>query len=478
MALDIRRFTSNDQLNLKELSFNMSGIAKPTDFDILLRKHGEKIFDLTSSFKAVDANGRYLHWDEFRRRPNPGVDKEAAWAAIKIARASGSKSLTIVSECGNPFLIYMTDYCEAVIHGIELVKQRLGGQEESATKHGQNNKYLVDSLMMEEAISSAQLEGAATTRKVAKDMLSRERPPETDDERMIVNNYLLMKHAKHNKDQPLSIDLICEFHRIATQGIDEDEVNPGEVRVADDIFVGGRGNVVIHQPPKAILLPDRLEALCGFANFKHDGKDGRQFIHPVVKSIILHFMIGYEHPFRDGNGRTARCLFYWFMLSNGYWIFEYISISTLLREAPTQYGLSYVYTETDSFDLTYFIAYQLKIIDRAIGGFMDYVEGKKAEGQELASWLEEIGIGRFLNYRQGHLLKKVLNNPGRIFMVKELVHDYGVSENTARKDLELLKKWKLLFKTQDGKTFLYVSRSDAAENLKTQIPKLNKKNAK
>lgn len=450
----------------------MAGFEKPTDFDVLLKKHGEKIFELTQKFKAVDENGKYLHWDQFRRRPNPGVNKEAAWAAIKIARASGSKSLAIMSECGNPFLIYMTDYCSSVIHGIELVTQRLGGQEDSAPRHGQNNKYLVDSLMMEEAISSAQLEGAATTRKVAKEMLSRERPPETDDERMILNNYLLMKHAKHNKDQSLSIDLICEFHRIATQGIDEEEVNPGEIRVADDIFVGGRGDVVIHQPPKAILLPDRLKALCDFANFQHDGKDGRHFIHPVVKAIILHFMIGYEHPFRDGNGRTARCLFYWFMLKSGYWTFEYISISALLKEAPTQYGVSYVYTESDSFDLTYFITYQLKVIERAIGEFMDYVEGKKAEAQELTTWLEKIGIGKYLNYRQGHLLKKVLDNPGRIFMAKELVHDYGVSENTARKDLELLKELKVLFKTQEGKIFLYVARIDAAENLRSQIPKL------
>lgn len=95
-----------------------------------------------------------------------------------------------------------------------------------------------------------------------------------------------------------------------------------------------------------------------------------------MKAIILHFMLGYEHPFRDGNGRTARALFYWFMLKSGYWPFEYISISTLLKEAPMQYGRSYVYTETDAFDLTYFVIYQLRVIERAMQAFMTYFEAK------------------------------------------------------------------------------------------------------
>lgn len=444
----------------------MAKIQKPTDFGVLLKQHGMKIFELANTYKAVDDKGRYLHWDEFRRHPAPGVNKEAAWAATKMSRSFGSKTLELRSECGNPFLLYMTDFCSAVIHGIELVASRLGGEEISSNKHRDDNKYLVDSLMMEEAISSAQLEGAATTRKVAKDMLAKERAPQDDDERMILNNYHLMKSAKYNKEERLSVELICEFHNIATTGVKEDDVLPGQVRDMDDIFVGGVGDEVIHQPPKAALLADRLDALCAFANDRHDGLEGRAFIHPVVKAIILHFMIGYEHPFRDGNGRTARCLFYWFLLKSGYWPFEYISISALLKEAPVQYGRSYVYTETDSFDLTYFVIYQLRIIERAINEFMDYFECKREEAAKLMGWMETLDIKSMLNYRQGHLLRKVINNPGRVFTPKELTHDYDVSENTARKDLEKLVGMKALFKVQEGKSFLYLSRDDAEANLK------------
>ena len=64
-------------------------------------------------------------------------------------------------------------------------------------------------------------------------------------------------------------------------------------------------------------------------------------------------MMGYEHPFRDGNGRVARALFYWFMLKSEYTLFKFVSISKLLKEKPKEYGMSYMYTEKDSNDLMF-----------------------------------------------------------------------------------------------------------------------------
>jgi Fic family protein len=63
---------------------------------------------------------------------------------------------------------------------------------------------------------------------------------------------------------------------------------------------------VFHTPPPAAELPARLEAMCDFAN----SKTPDTFIHPVVRGIFLHFWLAYDHPFVDGNGRTARALFY------------------------------------------------------------------------------------------------------------------------------------------------------------------------
>lgn len=46
-------------------------------------------------------------------------------------------------------------------------------------------------------------------------------------------------------------------------------------------------------------------------------------------------MIAYMHPFVDGNGRTARALFYWYMLKSGYWLTEYLSISRVIAKSKS-----------------------------------------------------------------------------------------------------------------------------------------------
>lgn len=377
------------------------------------------------------------------------------------------RELDLHSENGDPFRYCIPDSLESVLHLIDrLCAPVLNEHDSILVSQAARNRYLVESLMMEEAISSAQLEGAATTRKVAKAMLENERPPRSEDERMIFNNFLLMKEAKRSSKDELSLELICHFHALATDATENPNVQPGQLRQNNEIVVQGRDGEIVHQPPAFEHLQYRLDALCQFANTRHDGQDGRTFIHPAIKAIILHFMLGYEHPFADGNGRTARALFYWFMLKQGYWPFEYISISALLKEAPIQYGEAYLFSESDDFDLTYFIVYQAGIIRRAVDQFLAYLEHKKLEYFETMAWLDESGISKHLNYRQGQLLRKVLRSPGRLFTVKEIKNTFGITENTARADLQLLMKMKALVPTQEGKTVHYIARADAAEQLK------------
>ena len=57
-------------------------------------------------------------------------------------------------------------------------------------------QYLINSLMEEAIAGSSQLEGAATSRQVAKQMLCSRRKPRKRDERMIVTSYLTMKAVR------------------------------------------------------------------------------------------------------------------------------------------------------------------------------------------------------------------------------------------------------------------------------------------
>mgnify|MGYP000578861164 FL=1 len=151
-------------------------------------------------------------------------------------------------------------------------------------------------------------------------------------------------------------------------------------------------------------------------------------------------MLAHEHPFRDGNGRTSRALFYWYMLKSGYDVFKYISISSLLHAAPVKYAASYQYTESDGMDLTYFLEYQAGVIKRALQNWQQHIDEITQRSAKLDSVLFSSGVLKRLNPRQVTLLNVMLANPGKEYTVAEISVSLSVSDNTARTDLRTIVK--------------------------------------
>jgi Fic family protein len=169
-------------------------------------------------------------------------------------------------------------------------------------------------------------------------------------------------------------------------------------------------------------------------------------------------MIGYIHPFGDGNGRVARAVFYWFMLKSGYWLFEYISISKLLKDASTKYTKSFQYVETDENDLTYFIDYHTKVILDSIGSLTKYIHKKEEEFTKFNLMIRKSKISNNLNFRQIEILKVIYKSPGKTFTVKEIKNRFSVAENTARKDLKIFTKMGVLVERKAQKSkFDYIA---------------------
>ena len=94
-----------------------------------------------------------------------------------------------------------------------------------------------------------------------------------------------------------------------------------------------------------------LDDLCNFAN----NNDVDIFVHPIIRGIIIHFVLSFIHPFCDGNGRTARLLVYWYLLKNKYWFVEYLSISRIIYRSKSRYERAFLCVENDNYDLSYFI---------------------------------------------------------------------------------------------------------------------------
>ena len=219
-----------------------------------------------------------------------------------------------------------------------------------------------------------------------------------------------------------------------------DDENLGRLQTLDDERVNVVSNFtqeVVHQPPPADQLEKRLEDLCKFANAEGE----TEFLHPVIRAIVIHLWLAYDHPFEDGNGRTARALFYWCMLNSGYWLFEFISISNILRKAPGQYARAYLYTETDSNDATYFLVHQLQVIHQASEALEKYLEKKSREIRRAEKMLQGFSG---INHRQLALLSHALRNPNADFTINSHKISHRVAYATARNDLLNLVKIGLL----------------------------------
>jgi Fic family protein len=438
-------------------------LSPPSLDDLLFGAGSEEVLRLLRMEPLQ--NGRYLHWDDIRHRTPPeGLSAELWWAGIALARQGTLKELPLVDKHDRPIRFGMPDIVLRALHNIDLQASGEVAMDAIAVSDADRDRYLVSSLI-EEAITSSQLEGAATTRKEAKNMLRSGRKPRDRSERMVLNNYRVMEKIRELKSEPLSLERVMELHRIVTEGTLETPDAAGRFRKDDERIsvMDATQSTVLHDPPAAELLPERLQRLCDFANREEKAEP---FVHPVIRAIIVHFMLGYDHPFVDGNGRTARALFYWSMARSGYWLMEYLSISHMIRKAPAKYARAYLLTETDENDATYFILHQLDVIERAIDVLHDYLSRKIGEQQEAEQLLRQSKrLADSLNHRQLALLTHALRHAGHGYTVQNHKRSDQVTTQTARTDLQKLEELGLLEQRKRGRAFVFYAPQDLMKRI-------------
>jgi Fic family protein len=430
---------------------------------LIVAKDAERLPALLN-LGLVEDGRDYVHWDKLRQLTPPSdLSPEEWWLLIKWGRQNVQRPIPLTDPAGNHFVYGVPDLVARRLH---YVDQRCAGEvamSEVVTADAQARQhYLVNSLM-EEAIRSSQLEGATTTRRVAKELLRTGREPKDRSERMILNNYRALQYMRDEMPEELTPTIVIELQRILTDGTLDNPGAAGRVQRPDEerIAVVDRiDGTAIHNPPPAEQLPERLEALCDFAN---EGESPDRFIHPVLRAILLHFWLAYDHPFEDGNGRTARALFYWYMRTHGYWLVEYLSISRILRHALGKYMRAFVHTETDERDATYFIVYQLDVIQRAVEQLHDYLRKKIRDVRDVESLLK--GSDQF-NHRQFALLANALHAPEAIYTFQTHAVRHGVTHETARADLLPLVEMGFLKQRRQGRRYTFAPPVDLAKRLK------------
>ena len=436
----------------------------PSLQDLLDEGQLERIPDLFTSNIGKIPENKYLHWSKLRYlAPPEGFSNEEWWIAIKLARKSVRHALPLDDKMGRPFSFSDSGYLYRMLHEVDRDASGRIELPADVVTAGSRNRYLVNSLI-EEAITSSQLEGAATTRRVAKEMLRSGRRPRDRSERMIVNNYRAMEFMRDLVREDLSVPMLLELQRILTEDTLDDPGAVGRFRLPSDrvYVVDQRDGTVLHEPPDANEINARIERLLQFTNETGDAG----FVHPVIRAILLHFMIGYDHPFVDGNGRTARALFYWAMAKFGYWMTEFLSISTIIRKAPVQYARAYVFSETDDNDVTYFLDYNLRVILRSIRQLHAYLARKAREMRGVQRLLDRFVPASVLHYRQVALIVAMRKHPDMFYTIESHRRSHNVSYQTARTDLFKLVDHHLVTVAKRGRAFVFALAEDFDDRLR------------
>lgn len=368
-------------------------------------------------------NETFEYWDLIKYKKCPlGCTSHQLWTLVKASRIKNS--IRIWDKYG--LRLSLTNAMQKMCHHFDM---SWGGSWGHSSTIDSNNKeqYLISSLM-EEAIYSSQMEGAATTRKVAKDMLRKKMTPKDKSQQMIHNNFQTIQFIVEHKDEPLSEELLLQVHRLMTDKTMHHPEDAGRIRNNNEVVVeNGITHETVHVPPSYEEIPQFIEELCSFFNEQNP----RQFIHPIIRGIVIHFMISYVHPFVDGNGRTARAMFYWYMLKQGYWLTEYLSISRVIAKSKKAYEKAFLYTEADEMDIGYFVAYNLKVLEQSFQQLQDYIK-RKQEEKKAASII--LRMGNF-NERQAQIIKMFDDDPNTLVTIKDLQVKFGISPTTAKTDI-------------------------------------------
>ncbi len=424
---------------------------------------GAKLFFKKKYKKIIDSiNDKYLYWNKVKYLKTPkNINPEILWCAVKLSRTVNANKISFAKY---NFSYNITNHINKELHNFDLI---IGDnfKTKSIIPETDKKRFLIGSIM-EEAIASSQIEGAVTTRKIAKDMLVKNLKPKNKSEQMILNNYLTIKYIVENKNKKLTTDNLLNIHKLITNKTLNKPNNEGNYRINNNVnVVDIIDGEIVHTPPDYKEIPNLMNNLIEFFNQQNK----KQFIHPIIKASIIHFLIGYIHPFADGNGRTARALVYWYLLKNGYWLMEYLSVSRFIAKSKTQYAKAYLYSEIDDNDITYFINYNIKMLKLSFENLQEFINQTINEKLKFVQFQKIKDI----NQRQAIILKWIYEDPSLIFTVKEIENRFSVSNQTARTDLEVLKnKGFLELIPLNKKTKGFVKSNNFDNIIKKELSKL------
>lgn len=369
------------------------------------------------------------------------VDLDEFWQAISEFRNQQCDTAGLLDKTSNKLRFFVN---EIIKTQIERIHEEASSQLEDLIPDEIKDAALMDSII-DEAFSSSVIEGAFSTRKRAQEMITKKLDPKTKSELMIFNNYKAIRYTLENIDEEITPDFIYHVWSLLTKDTLEEGDYTERFRTGP-VYIKNKLGEIVYEGVDCKIVPKMMDSLVWFINEKTDG------IHPIIKSIIIHYYFVYVHPFFDGNGRTARALMNQYLIKSGYDFFKYFSISKILVEKRSKYYEAIKACEDMDNDITYFIEFYSVLLVQTIAEIRKtYISqfSKKA----IVELLGKKSI--VLNARQLKTLDVAIKKNRKSIDINEYIKKHKVVQETARKDLGQMVEYGMFEKNKVGKKYVY-----------------------
>ena len=263
----------------------------------------------------------------------------------------------------------------------------------------------------------------------------------------------LIDEAGSGGEAAVDADLLLRLHRGIGEGLGENfGATPGRLRSGDASAT--------YSVPRADQVPGLVNDLFGWLDREFPRTGGADdFGSDAIRAVVTHVYVLWIRPFADGNGRVARMLESYILMSAGTPALASQILSCFYRETRREY-LGQLELATGERSLTSFIAYAVEGLRDGLRETLDEVQRTHFE----SAWRGFV-FDRFDDqphrkrtvFRRRRDLMLAFPLQGRFELEEvgllnaEIAHRYGgLSERTLRRDLAFLARIGLVTEEDGG----------------------------
>lgn len=351
----------------------------------------------------------------------------------------------------NPAFLLQTSEVSNII--IEIYKIDRGILELKRNLPGVALDQFAKRCLIDEIVLTNDIEGVSSTRKEIGDVLDEISKRETKRRFYgLVQKYLMLQYKSK-----LSLTSCRDIRNIydelvLKEVIEESKYNEpdGEIFRKDSVSVYNRAQKEIHKglyPESEIIKA--MDMALKFLN--------RNEVQPLIRIAVFHYLVGYIHPFYDGNGRLDRFISSYLLSQELDPFIGYRLSYTIKQEITDYYGVFKICNSRENKgDLTPFVIVFLKIILKAIKQLENALKERLVlltKYSEIAFTMSELKNDKF-NLLVSLLIQAALFSEEGI-STEELLDIVKISRSTLSNRLSFLKQKDLIEISKTGKVKYY-----------------------